>query len=119
MAGERNYFCATYLAFRKELSLLRDLLHDIIARTIAAVQESGELPAIEVPSFEVERPQIAAHGDYATNAAMKLASALRAAGHKANPRAIAETIAAHLRETVSVVPAYEMIAAVEVAGPGF
>jgi arginyl-tRNA synthetase len=99
--------------------LLRNLLHDIIARSIAALQESGELPAFEVPTFEIERPQIAAHGDYATNAAMKLASALKSAGQKANPRAIAERVATHVRETVEVVPAYELVSAVEVAGPGF
>jgi arginyl-tRNA synthetase len=99
--------------------LLRNLLHDIIARSIAALQESGELPAFEVPAFEIERPQIAAHGDYATNAAMKLASALKGAGQKANPRAIAERIAKQVRETVEAVPAYELVSAVEVAGPGF
>ncbi len=50
---------------------------------------------------------------------MKLGAALREAGEKPNPRALAETIAGRIRETVEVVPAYELVSAVEVAGPGF
>ncbi len=99
--------------------LIRDLIHDIVARSVAALQEDGQLPSVEVPTFEVERPQIAAHGDYATNVAMKLASAAKAAGEKVNPRGLAGTIAERIRETASVVPAYELIDTVEVAGPGF
>ncbi|MGH2515830.1 MAG: arginine--tRNA ligase [Ktedonobacterales bacterium] len=99
--------------------MIRDLIRDIVAKSVAALGESGELPSIEVPAFDIERPQIAAHGDYATNVAMKMAAAARAAGQKINPRALAETIAAHIRETVEVVPAYDLIGAVEVAGPGF
>ncbi|HEX6543193.1 MAG TPA: arginine--tRNA ligase, partial [Ktedonobacterales bacterium] len=99
--------------------MIRDLVKEIIARSVAALQEAGELPEVEVPAFEVERPQHPAHGDYATNVAMKLAAELRARGEKANPRALAETIATRIRETVDVVPAYDLIASVEVAGPGF
>ena len=99
--------------------MIRDLVAEVITRSVAALQEAGELPAVEIPSFEVERPQYAAHGDYATNVAMKLAAAVRAAGEKVNPRALAETIATRIRETVEVVPAYDLIASVEVAGPGF
>jgi arginyl-tRNA synthetase len=65
------------------------------------------------------RPQIASHGDYATSIAMKLAAAAKVAGIKANPRAIADAIAAQIRETVEVVPAYDQVESVEVAGPGF
>lgn len=99
--------------------MLRDLIHDIISRSVAALQEAGELPGVEMPEFTVERPQIATHGDYATNIAMKLAAELRTKGEKVNPRALAETIATRIRETVDVVPAYDLIGAVEVAGPGF
>ena len=99
--------------------MIRDLVAEVITRSVAALQEAGELPAVELPSFEVERPQHAAHGDYATNIAMKLAAAARASGAKANPRALAETIAARIRETVAVVPAYDLVNRVEVAGPGF
>lgn len=99
--------------------MIRDLIFDIVARSAAALREQGALPDVELPAFEIERPQIAAHGDYATNVAMKLASAAKAAGAKLNPRAIAEQIATRIRETVDVVPAYALVGAVEVAGPGF
>lgn len=99
--------------------MIRDTLRDIVARSVAALQETGAIASTQVPAFDVERPQIATHGDYATNVAMKLASALRAAGEKPNPRVLAETIAARIRETVAVVPAYNLVSAVEVAGPGF
>ncbi len=99
--------------------MIRDTIHDIVAKTLVSLREAGELPMVELPAFEVERPQSVEHGDYATNAAMKLAAAVRATGEKTNPRALAEILAAHLRETVDVVPAYDLIAKVEVAGPGF
>ncbi|HEU5349315.1 MAG TPA: arginine--tRNA ligase [Ktedonobacterales bacterium] len=99
--------------------MIRDLVADIITRSVAALQEADELPAVELPPFEVERPQLAVHGDYATNVAMKLAATVRASGGKVNPRALAETIATRIRETVAVVPAYDLIDRVEVAGPGF
>ena len=99
--------------------MIRDTIWEIVAHAIAALQESGELPRVDVPAFDITRPQFAEHGDYATNAAMKLAAALRARGENANPRALAETIAARVRETVAVVPAYDLVSAVEVAGPGF
>jgi arginyl-tRNA synthetase len=115
--------------------MLRDTLRDIVAKAVASLQEADQLPNVEVPAFDVERPPVPAthgdhqtnvamrlaprNGDYATNVAMKLAAVLRAAGEKPNPRALAETIAARIRETVSVVPAYDLVSAVEVAGPGF
>ncbi|HKS69842.1 MAG TPA: hypothetical protein VJQ45_05460, partial [Ktedonobacterales bacterium] len=99
--------------------MIRDLIFDIVARSVAALREQGTLPDVELPDFDIERPQIAAHGDYATNVAMKLASAAKAAGVKLNPRAAAEQIAARIRETVDVVPAYALVESVEVAGPGF
>ncbi len=100
--------------------MIRDTIVELVTRSVAALREQGELPEVEMPLFEVERPQIAAHGDYATNVAMKLARALRAAGGaKANSRALAEAIAGRIRETAEVVPAYALVDAVEVAGPGF
>ena len=100
--------------------MLRDLIRDIIARSVAALAEAGELPTLELPVIEVERPKLPEHGDYATNIAMKLAAALRAAGQpKVNPRQLAETIAGHIRETAAVVPAYDLVESVEVEGAGF
>jgi arginyl-tRNA synthetase len=59
---------------------------------------------------ELEKPAQPEHGDLATNTAMRLAGALRT-----NPRAIAEDLAARLREQVDP----RRIEAIEVAGPGF
>ena len=109
----------TDVELRGVVIVIRDLVAEVITRSVAALQEADELPAAEIPSFEVERAQNPIFGDYATNVAMKLAAAVRASGAKANPRALAETIAARVRETAAVVPAYDLIDSVEVAGPGF
>ncbi len=61
-------------------------------------------------SFAVERPSIAAHGDYATNAALAAAKAL---GKK--PHEIADEIARFLIETLGK----DTASHVSVAGPGF
>jgi arginyl-tRNA synthetase len=99
--------------------MIRDLISQIIAQSVASLHESGELPDVPLPPIEVMRPQIAAHGDYATSIAMKLAAAAKAADVKVNPRALAERIAAHMRESAELVPAYDLVETVEVAGPGF
>ncbi len=73
-----------------------------------ALAADGVLPrGLDQSRIVVEPPRDAAHGDMATNAAMVLA---KDAGQK--PRDLAEAIAAKLR-------ADELVAKVEVAGPGF
>jgi arginyl-tRNA synthetase len=67
--------------------------------------QSGERP--DLSRITVEPPRDASHGDLATNAAMVLAKAVGE-----NPRALAEKIAAAMRDDADV-------AAAEVAGPGF
>jgi arginyl-tRNA synthetase len=58
-----------------------------------------------------ESPKVAAHGDLATTAAMQLAKPL-----KLNPRQLAESLCASLRDT----PPYQTwVDALEIAGPGF
>src|SRR5436189_4666504 len=74
---------------------------------LAALTASGVLPALDASRVVVEPPRDATHGDMATNAAMVLA---KEAGKK--PRELAELIAEKLR-------ADELIAKVDVAGPGF
>ncbi len=74
----------------------------------AVLVREGTLPAgIDLARVVVEPSKDASHGDMATNAAMVLAREA-----KAKPRDLAEAIAAKLR-------ADDLIAAVEVAGPGF
>src|ERR1700681_4142750 len=81
---------------------------DKVRAAADALIAEGVLPAgIDRSRIVVEPPREAAHGDMATNAAMVLA---KDAGKK--PRELAEAIAAKLR-------ADDLVAKVDVAGPGF
>src|SRR4030088_3213189 len=87
-----------------------NLFADVLARVhavCAALAADGGWPSADLSRVVVEPPRDAAHGDMATNAAMVLAKEARS-----KPRDLAERIAAKLR-------ADDMIAAVDVAGPGF
>jgi len=87
------------------------LFADVLARVHAvcgALAVEGGWPAgIDLSRVVVEPPRDAAHGDMATNAAMVLAKEA-----KAKPRDLAEQIASKLR-------ADDLIASVDIAGPGF
>jgi len=66
------------------------------------------LPAdIARPDINVERTRDAAHGDFATNIALQLAKPARR-----NPRQLAQAL-------LDALPASELIAKAEIAGPGF
>ncbi|MFO7806263.1 MAG: arginine--tRNA ligase [Paracoccaceae bacterium] len=88
-----------------------NLFADLRTVVLAALDDlvsGGMLPAgLDYANVTVEPPRDAAHGDMATNAAMVLAKPARA-----NPRAIAEALAAKLMDD-------ERVAVAEVAGPGF
>jgi arginyl-tRNA synthetase len=83
------------------------VLDKVRAANQALVADGVLPPGIDQSRIVVEPPREAAHGDLATNAAMVLA---KDAGKK--PRDLAEAIAAKLR-------ADELVAKVDVAGPGF
>jgi len=87
------------------------LFADVLARVnaiCAALAAEGNWPAgIDFSRVVVEPPRDATHGDMATNAAMVLAKEA-----KAKPRDLAEKFAEKLR-------ADDLIASVDVAGPGF
>src|SRR2546429_3839927 len=87
------------------------LFSDALARvqaTCAAPGAEGRWPAgIDFSRVVVEPPRDASHGDMATNAAMVLAK-----DAKIKPRDLADKIAEKLR-------ADDLVASVEVAGPGF
>jgi arginyl-tRNA synthetase len=91
--------------------LTKNIFADILDRVRAAndaLAAAGILPAgIDQSRVTVEPPRDASHGDVATNAAMVLA---KDAGRK--PRELADAIAAKLR-------ADDLVAKVDVAGPGF
>jgi arginyl-tRNA synthetase len=82
-------------------------LRDVVRTVVAAAVGRGAL-AVEVPEeVVVERPKNRAHGDYATNVALRLATA---AGRP--PREVAGLLATDLATQPGV-------ASVDVAGPGF
>src|SRR5690242_14877570 len=79
-----------------------------VAEALGRLATAGTIPAgLDASRAVVEPPRDPSHGDLATNAAMVLAKEART-----NPRALAELIAAELRED-------RRVAAAEVAGPGF
>ena len=87
--------------------LFADVLARVHAICAALAAEGNWLKGIDFSRVVVEPPRDASHGDMATNAAMVLA---KAAGAK--PRDLAEKIAGALR-------ADDLVASVEIAGPGF
>ena len=82
-------------------------LRDAVRAAVAACVDNGELTVVVPDEVTVERPKVKEHGDYATSVALQLA---KSAGLP--PRAIAELLAARLREV-------EGIDSVDIAGPGF
>ena len=80
-------------------------LLDVLRTTLETMQPVAGAKAA------FESPKVAEHGDLATTAAMQLAKPLRQ-----NPRQLAESVCAVLRDT----PPYQTwVEALEIAGPGF
>ena len=86
---------------------IRESLEAIIDAAIDAARADGSLELAEAPQAALERPRDEANGDWASTVAMRTAKL----AHK-NPREIAQIIVDHI-------PANDMIASVEIAGPGF
>jgi arginyl-tRNA synthetase len=72
-----------------------------------AAQQSGKIPAVNLPEVTIERPQNAEHGDYASSYPLKLARAARV-----NPLSIA-------KDLVSLIDIDNDLADIKVAPPGF
>jgi len=85
---------------------LKKLIEKLVTEALAALPP-GSLGGAEMPVPEIERSRDAAHGDFATSVAIRIANS---AG--TNPRALASKI-------VGALPANELIAKTEIAGPGF
>ena len=87
---------------------LRNRIAALLRAGLVAVQESGDLPAFDIPEMlPVEQSRHAVHGDYGSPICLGLARIL----HRA-PIQIAETVAKHI-------PAASFVADVDVARPGF
>lgn len=85
-----------------------NLMQDRLVAALQRLEATGALPAgLDFGRATVEPPRDPSHGDIATNAAMAFAKEARS-----NPRALAEKIAAELKDDPS-------IAAINIAGPGF
>ena len=78
-----------------------------VVRPLAEARRPGATEGLTPADLPLERPKSREHGDWASNAALKLAKAVGA-----NPRELAAEIADGLA-------AVDGIASVEVAGPGF
>ena len=86
--------------------MIRSVIEELIAAAVAAASRDGALPPVEVP-IEISTPKKPEHGDLATNVALVIASQ---AGLK--PREVASCLVARI-------PDSPVVAAVEIAGPGF
>ena len=87
---------------------MKEQLRELILQAIQALQNDATLPAdLALPGFVIERARSREHGDFACNVAMLLAKPARA-----KPRELAEKL-------VAALPANDLVAKVEIAGPGF
>jgi arginyl-tRNA synthetase len=86
---------------------VKNLIENLLRQALAALPPDLVDPAARTVTPEVERTRDAAHGDYASNLAMRLAKAARS-----NPRTLAAAL-------IAALPPHPSIAKVEVAGAGF
>jgi arginyl-tRNA synthetase len=85
---------------------LKHQIEQLIAAAMSAMP-ADVLPADARVPAELERTRDAAHGDFATNIALKLSKPA-----KKNPRQLAQLL-------IDAIPNNEFISKVEIAGPGF
>ena len=91
--------------------LLTNKNHLIEMLTKALQSLADERGLGEVPQVRLERPKAADHGDVACNIALQLSKAW-----KLNPRELAQTLVERLQKQTGF---DQLIAACEIAGPGF
>ena len=87
--------------------LVRDTIANAVAAALEKASSDGAINVDSVPEIEVERPNNAEHGDFATNLPLRLARAARA-----NPLQLAELIAQRIDSSPE-------IDSVSAAPPGF
>jgi len=86
---------------------MKALVANLVSEALAKLPELSEAAAELAIETTVERTRDAEHGDFATNVAMRLAKTARK-----KPRDVATDI-------VAALPASDIVAKVEIAGPGF
>jgi arginyl-tRNA synthetase len=87
---------------------VKEQLRDLVLEAIRTLKNDATLPADLIPpGFVIERSRSREHGDFACNVAMLLAKPARA-----KPRELADKL-------VAALPTNELVAKIEIAGPGF
>ena len=87
--------------------MVKDSIAELLRQAGEAAIAQGKLPAVSLADLAIERPQNAAHGDYASSLPLKLARAARM-----SPMRIGSIL-------VSELPPSDLLSKVEVAPPGF
>ena len=87
---------------------MKSKLQILVRHALTHAHQAGALSSADFPQAEIESPKVEAHGDFATNIAMVLASR-----QKMPPRQIAQAILDHIDDTD------HLLAKAEIAGPGF
>ncbi|PLY14380.1 MAG: arginine--tRNA ligase [Sedimenticola sp.] len=82
-------------------------IQQLIAQALESIASQGVVPVDQIPEPVIERTRDNRHGDFACNIAMVLAKIARS-----KPRDLAEKI-------IAALPPSELVAKVEIAGPGF
>jgi arginyl-tRNA synthetase len=93
--------------------VIQKQLATLVRSAIELAQESGDLPRFDVPPIQMERPARKEHGDWSTGIALVVAKEA-----KMKPRDVAETMVAAIGRAEAAASA-DLLAGVEVAGPGF
>ncbi len=86
----------------------KKLLRSLITDSLNRARQAGTITFDDLPAFDIEAPRQAEHGDFATNAALVLASQA-----KQPPRRLAEIIKDGISTPGNV------LQKVDIAGPGF
>ena len=86
---------------------MKEHIQALLEQTVAKLQQQGQLPADLALRVQVDRTKDESHGALATNLALLLA---KPAGQ--NPRVLTQLLMDNL-------PASELVAKTELAGPGF
>ena len=94
--------------YNTPISRRREKIALSIQQALEKARSAGALDFTKPPIFVVETPREAAHGDFATNAALLLAKEARQ-----NPRAVAQAISDHFDAPAAGVEE------LSIAGPGF